>query len=395
MITEARLGDVCDIRSGGTPPRSDTSNYGGQIPWAKIADLDAPQGSITDTEEYITEKGLRAIRGRLFEPGTLLFAMYGSLGKTAIAGTTLSCNQAILGIRVRDEQCLDRRFLFYWLASQQKEFTKSARGVTQKNLSATYIRNLSLPLPTIGEQKRIAAILDAADALRAKRRETLVQLDTLLQSTFLEMFGDPVTNPMCWNSHSLEELSLGIVDGPFGSNLKTSDYVEEGVPVLQGKNITGNQFKWIDVRFISPEKAASLKRSNVVVGDHLLIKIGSIGYSAILDDLNGYEFGIIPANMARIRRNPELVEDAFLHAFLTSEQVARRLRGLASKTAQPALSLKKIKSLSVPLPPRHLQVKFGALSSTIRQQKFRLRAHLNELDTLFASLQARAFAGEL
>ena len=80
-----------------------------------------------------------------------------------------------------------------------------------------------------------------------------------------------------------------IVDGPFGSNLKLVDYVPEGVPVLQGKNITGDTFRWFDVRFISSRKAEELKRSSVRIGDILIVKIGSIGYSAVLDDLNGYD----------------------------------------------------------------------------------------------------------
>ena len=95
-----------------------------------------------------------------------------------------------------------------------------------------------------------------------------------------------------------------IVDGPFGSNLKLSDYVEEGIPVLQGKNITNNKFQWFDVRFISHLKAKELKRSSVRVGDILLVKIGSIGYSAIVRDLQGFDFAIIPANLAKITPNP-------------------------------------------------------------------------------------------
>ena len=99
-----------------------------------------------------------------------------------------------------------------------------------------------------------------------------------------------------------------IVDGPFGSNLKLDDYVPEGVPVLQGKNITDDAFRWFAVRFISIRKAEELKRSSVRIGDVLIVKIGSIGYSAILDDLNGFDHAIIPANLAKVTPNLSKVD---------------------------------------------------------------------------------------
>lgn len=154
-----------------------------------------------------------------------------------------------------------------------------------------------------------------------------------------------------WPIVTLEEVSDGIVDGPFGSNLKLSDYVETGVPVLQGKNITGNEFQWFDVRYISRTKAEELKRSEVRVGDHLLIKIGSIGYSAIIDSLQGFDFAIIPANLARIRPETSKINSAFLHYVLTSPQICEAFKSRTSQTAQPALSLRTIKAMQIPLPP--------------------------------------------
>ncbi len=152
-----------------------------------------------------------------------------------------------------------------------------------------------------------------------------------------------------------------IVDGPFGSNLKLSDYVDTGIPVLQGKNITDDVFRWSDVRFISERKAEELKRSSVREGDILIVKIGSIGYSAILDDLRGYPFAIIPANLAKITPDSSVVDTRFLHRWLTSSEVKRRLIESASKTAQPALNLEKLRRLPVPLSPLPEQRRIAAL----------------------------------
>ena len=186
-------------------------------------------------------------------------------------------------------------------------------------------------------------------------------------------------------SVTLEEVSESIVDGPFGSNMKTSDYVEAGVPVLQGKNITGNRFVWKEVRYISDEKARELKRSSTVVGDHLLIKIGSIGYSAILDDLDGHDFAIIPANLARIRPDRSVVDDQYLHRVLTSDLVVRHFQKVASKTAQPALSLKKIKATEIPLPPLAEQKRIAGILDAADALRAKRRESLAQLDTLLQS----------
>jgi len=152
-----------------------------------------------------------------------------------------------------------------------------------------------------------------------------------------------------------------IVDGPFGSNLKIKDYINDGIPVLQGKNITNNQFKWFDIRFISETKAFELKRSTVALGDILIIKIGSIGYSAELTNLNGYPYAIIPANLAKVTPDESKVMKKYLCFWLNSLFVSRYLKRIASKTAQPALSLTKIKEIPLPLPPLDIQKKIATL----------------------------------
>lgn len=152
-----------------------------------------------------------------------------------------------------------------------------------------------------------------------------------------------------------------VVDGPFGSNLKVKDYVPDGVPVLQGKNITKDIFQWREVRYVSEEKANDLARSTVKVGDFLIVKIGSIGYSAQITDLNGFDRALIPANLVKITPSLDKIDENFLRFWLRSIDVKRHLIGVASKTAQPALSLGKIKKLPVPLPPIEEQRRIAAI----------------------------------
>ena len=107
-------------------------------------------------------------------------------------------------------------YLRHWLQSFEfrSQITREVTGIAQKNFGPSHLKRLRISLPPLAEQKRIAGILDAADALRAKRREALGQFDTLLQSTFLDMFGDPVTNPMGWEKPRLEDLCKKVIDCP-------------------------------------------------------------------------------------------------------------------------------------------------------------------------------------
>jgi type I restriction enzyme S subunit len=156
-----------------------------------------------------------------------------------------------------------------------------------------------------------------------------------------------------------------IVDGPFGSNLKTSDYVESGVPVLQGKNVTNDRFLWSDVRYITVEKAKDLSRSSVRVGEILMVKIGSVGYSAIVDNLNNFDFAIIPANLLKIDIDGSKADTKYVHHYMTSPEGKRRIIDEASSTAQPALSLGTMKKFKLPIPPLPEQKKIASILSSV------------------------------
>jgi type I restriction enzyme S subunit len=173
------------------------------------------------------------------------------------------------------------------------------------------------------------------------------------------------TIPNSWKWASLADVAAdipnAIVDGPFGSNLKNSDYVETGIPVLQGKNITDDQFKWIEIRYISEAKAQELRRSSVRPGDFLIVKIGSIGFCAPIPNLNGHEFAIIPANLAKITLDASRTHPQFFQHWMRTQEVKDHLKGVASQTAQPALSLSKIREIPIPLPPLDEQRRIAAI----------------------------------
>jgi type I restriction enzyme S subunit len=263
-------------------------------------------------------------------------------------------------------------------------------------LNRTDAYRQKLLLPPLSEQKRIAEILDAADALRAKRRESLVQLDAFLQSTFLHMFGAPEEEG--WFFSTVADVASrergGIRTGPFGSQLLHSEFVDSGVRVLGIDNVVANEFRAGEARYVTWEKFEQLKRYTVRPGDVLITIMGTCGRCAIVPD--GIGKAINTKHICCITLDSEKCLPAFLQAYFLRHPIARNFLSRNAKGAiMSGLNMGIIKRLPIPVPPISLQRRFAAIAESVDLQKSRFRAHLRELDTLFASLQARAFNGEL
>jgi type I restriction enzyme S subunit len=285
---------------------------------------------------------------------------------------------------------------FFKTTEYRQKVSFLAEGASINNLRNEDLNGLQIPLPPLSEQKRIAKILDATDTLRAKRREALSQLDTLLQSTFLEMFGNPVANN--WKMATVENVvkdGKGMIrTGPFGSQLLRSEFVDEGIPVLGIDNAVTNVFQKGAPRFITPQKYEQLRRYTVTPGDVLITIMGTCGRCAIVPD--GIGVAINTKHLCCITLNQEKCLPEFMHSYFLRHPIARRyLEQNAKGAIMSGMNMGIIKALPIPLPPLTLQTQFATIVNSVEQQKSRMKTHLTELDTLFASLQQRAFNGEL
>lgn len=389
MMMTARLGDLCEIQSGGTPRREERRFYGGSIPWAKIGDLESADGLVTSTEESLTDYGLAAIRGRLFPPGTVLLAMYGSVGKVAVAGVAMATNQAILGIRVRRPEVLSPEYLRRWLEKIQAELVFGARGVTQQNISATLVRDLRIPLPPLAEQQRIAAVLDKANAIRRKRRESLRLLDDFLRSAFLEMFGDPVRNEKGWEVVRIGDL---ILDARYGTSARANNE-RRGLPVLRMNNVTRTgsidltDIKWCEIR---PQDTT---KYTVRRGDLLFNRTNSpelVGKTAVWDRDETFAFA---GYLIRVRFNETRVLPEFVSDHLNSAYGKRMLFEKAKPSINMSnISATELKRLPIPLPPLDVQRQYSSVLKKAKHAAERMVSARLEGDSLFDSLEQRAFS---
>jgi len=291
-------------------------------------------------------------------------------------------------------------YLRHVLISDQfnSQFMATVSGVGGSLLRArpAEVAKIKVPLPPIPEQRRIAAILDKADALRAKRREAIAKLDQLLQSVFLEMFGDPVENPKGWLKLPLEELcerSEDIKCGPFGTQLAKSEFTTEGVPLWGIKNVNA-MFKRPTEEFVSTDTAERLIAYSIQPGDIVMTRKGTVGNCAIYPQ--GFPLGIMHSDLLRLRVSEKLCIPAFVsHQLHESKDVAHQLSLISGGAIMPGINVGKLKKLKVFVPPLADQRKFATAVENIERQKRDLQAHSIKLDDLFYSLQQFAFAGEL
>lgn len=293
-----------------------------------------------------------------------------------------------------DPSRLDAAYLYRWFASDRTQATVRSFGNQTTNISnLDHQRTLSLPipLPPLPEQKRIAAILDAADALRAKRRESIEQLDSLVQATFLEMFGDPVTNPKGWETSTLGDACQEIRNGYSIKQTKEA----AGVPISRIETISDGVVNPKRVGFANLQMQEATKHL-LQPGDILFSHINSTQHlckcAIFLSEHGPMVHGM---NLLRLRCGERVAPFFLLHLIKSAGYRASLMVYENRAVNQSSIAAGKLKTHPVPIPPGDLQTRFASIVQSIEQQKARLKAHLAELDTLFASLQSRAFNGEL
>jgi type I restriction enzyme S subunit len=284
-------------------------------------------------------------------------------------------------------------YLFHWVKSPAfiTDMISKATGASYPAVSDRIIFDSQIPLPPLAEQKRIAAILDAADALRTKRREALAQLDALLQSSFLTLFGDPVTNPMRWEVCQLGDVCRG--KPTYGSGSSACEY-DPSLPRyvrITDVDDAGN--------LSNDPKCAQLTKKEIEKyslreGDILFARSGAtVGKSYLHRAANGN--CVYAGYMIRFCPDPLKMLPETLFRFTQTVAYWRWVNSQARVVAQPNINAQIYSSMPVIIPPLPLQQKFATIVESIERQKAAQRAHLAELDALFAALQHRAFRGEL
>jgi len=340
----------------------------------------------------------------MLDPGDILFNATNSadnVGKSLLVGNV--GEPAVFSnhfFRLRVDDCrLLPGFAARWLNWQFERGIFRAmckRWVNQATVSRQDLLGMTIDVPNLADQRRITAILDRADALRAKRRAALAHLECLTQSIFLDIFSLPEVQG--WPTATVQEIADAkkgsIRTGPFGSQLLHSEFVDEGIVVLGIDNAVANEFRWGERRYIDEMKYRVLSRYRVYPGDVLITIMGTCGRCAVVPD--GIPLAINTKHLCCITTDPRACLPEFLHASFLWQPVSRSYLERAAKGAIMAgLNMGIIKGMPLVLPPITVQQEFVERVAAVEAAKLTSGASASQLDDLFSSLQARAFSGQL
>lgn len=389
-FTSVQLGTVVTIVGGGTPDRSNPEYWGGSVPWASVKDLKSC--CLTATAETISEEGLRNSATNLIPAGNVIVATRMALGKAAINEVDVAINQDLKAMFC--EKGLDPRYLLHFLNAQAENIQAQGKGATVKGITIDVLKELPIPLPPLDEQRRIAAILDKADAIRRKRQESIRLTEEFLRSTFLEMFGDPVTNPRRWAVADLG--SIAQIQGGLQVTTKRSGNPLE-IPYLRVANVYRDRLDLTEMKTM-PVTHAELERVKLAKGDILIVEghgnPEEIGRSSVWDaSINPC---IHQNHLIRVRVDSSVADPIFISAYLNSSGGRQQLFSFGKTTSGlNTISTSNVKNTKVLLPPLSMQKMYLQIVERTKEVLAKANSNIEFSDHLFNSLTHRAFRGEL
>jgi len=286
-----------------------------------------------------------------------------------------------------DEAILFPKYLFFFLDKYVTRLRELAVGGVIKYIKLGNLTEAQIPLPPLAEQKRIAAILDKAAEIKAKREQAIAKLDELAQSKFIEMFGDPIINPHNFPVCRLDQL-IEIGDTINYGVVQPGDSCESGVPLIRAGDVVAGLVNSTALKKISFEIESAYKRSRIKGNEILISCVGSIGaIASVTNEMIGY-------NVARaVARVPvgKKVSREFLENYLRTDKVQRYFVSELRTVSQPTLNIKQICEAEVVCPPMQLQITFANQMKAIKAMKLKLNNSLHSTEKLLLSLQHQAF----
>lgn len=395
-----RLDDLCQIELGKTPYRGDKSFWDTEKEtknvWLSIADMLNTDGDlVSDSKEYITDKAAKV--SKIVKKGTLLLSFKLTLGRLAFAGRDLFTNEAIAALTIKNEKVIDKYFLYHFLSLF--DWDAASEGdvkVKGKTLNKAKLKEIEVPIPSLPEQQRIAAILDEAFAAIAKAKANTEQnlnnakklFESYLQGVF-ENKGDG------WEEKTLGELSERVSVGHVGQTSEFYCNSNEGVPFIRSQNVRSGNLDWKGIQYITREFHQKLKKSQLKIGDILFVRVGANRGDCCILKENIAELNCANIVFARLKKG----NVDFIDRYCQSTFGRQQLLGMSVGAAQGVINTKSVAELIIPYPPLKKQQaivqKLDAFSVEIKKLEAIYQQKIDDLEELKKSVLQKAFAGEL
>lgn len=384
------LKDVAEIVSGATPRTSNEDYWGGRILWVTPADLSKLDGAyIGSTPRTITDAGLRSCAAQVLPAGSVLLSSRAPIGHVAINTEPMATNQGFKSLVPRTDRA-DAKYLYHWLRANTAYLQSLGNGATFKEVSKAAVGKVEIPLPPLDEQRRIAAILDHADTMRANRQRSVKHFNELAASIFIAVFGDDLDSPTTWLD-VVADVSSGITKG------RRTLEPTRTVPYLAVANV---QAGFLDLSTVKEIEAteAEFARYELQNGDLVLTEGGDpdkLGRGTVWR--NELPICLHQNHIFRVRiRDESLLDPDFLSAYVASRPARDYfLRSAKQTTGIASINMTQLKGLPVFVPTVDQQRRYLQQIAAVRSQRVALLRQSAEIASLFASLQSRAFRGDL
>ena len=392
------LGSVAKIFSGGTPSRSDTSNYIGEIPWVKSGEVN--QRKVYFTEEKISDHALKSSSAKWVKNGSVLVAMYGATaGKVARLLIDATINQAIAAV-CSDSEEVSNDFLFHEVEFKSGKLLDSVQGSGQPNLSGQLVKELKVSLPPLPEQKKIASILTSVDEVIETTQKQIDKLQDLKKATMNELLTKGIGHtefkdselgriPKSWECLKMGDLAK-VTDGAH----QTPKYVDSGVPFLRVTDIQSAEINVKKTKYISTSEHLELcRRCNPEKGDILYSKNGTIGISKIVNW--DWDFSIFVSLALLKLHDKNSLQVEFLDLFLQSPVVAKQIKDRAKQGTVTNLHLEEIRKFDVVVPSVEEQSEIKTIIRAIEFRLHNVKQKLSQTQSLKKSLMQDLLTGKV
>ena len=383
-MDKVRIGDICTVVSGSTPKSNIEEYWNGDIKWITPAEITDDSYVISDTERHITEKAVEKTNLTLLPVGAVLLSSRAPIGKTAIVGAEMYCNQGFKNLICSER--IYNKYLYFFLTSKVDYLNALGRGATFKEISKGIVEDVEIPLPSLDEQKKIAERFEAIQQLISKRKQVLLHLDNLVKSRFIEMFGDLETNPKGWKTTTFDDVSVKITDGEHA----TVPRVEDGYIFLNARNVLkAGKIDLTGVTYISEENHNRIyKRCNPEPGDILLTTTGTIGNVAIVPEMDAFS---MDRGITLIKQDRSVINSVFFAVAMQMDSMQMHMKNSIHASAIGHLFMNKVKALPIFVPPLDLQNQFADFVALTDKSKLAVQQSIETLQTLKAKLMQDYF----
>lgn len=390
-FVKSTLGKIAlEIKTGKTPPTSNQEYFGDELNWYTPTDLDREK-NLGKSKRRITQKAFNDKKVVVLKPNTVLLGCIGDIGKIGLIKEPATSNQQITGILPKEE-VLNSEFLYYWLKHNRKKLKDASTSAIVPILNNKQLSTVKIEFPeNLKDQIRIAEILTKAETLITQRKESILMLDELVKSSFLQMFGDPVRNEKGWEKDNFDNLVDQDCPLTYGI-VQPGDEFPNGVPVIRPVDLTKTYIDRIGLKLIDPKISNKFKRTLLKGKEILMCVRGTTGIVALASEelINcNVTRGIVPIWFS------DDYNKFFAFGLLKTKAINNEIQSLTYGATLQQINLSDLRKIQLINPPIDTQNQYAAIVERVEELKKEYQASLIELENMYGVLSQKAFKGDL